>query len=94
MANHASAEKRNRQRIARTLRNRAVKSAVRSAVKKARTAIGAIEGAITETAVNAAIRALDQAAKAGVIHPNKSARTIARLSKQLHTAKAAETKQA
>ena len=38
MANHASAEKRNRQRVKRTIRNRAVKSAVRTVVKKARTA--------------------------------------------------------
>jgi small subunit ribosomal protein S20 len=89
VANHASAEKRNRQRIKRTLRNRAVKSTVRTVVKKARTAIGAIEGAVTEATVKTAISALDKAAKAGVIHPNKSARTIARLSKQLHAAKAA-----
>lgn len=90
MANHASAEKRNRQRAKRTIRNRAVKSAVRTVVKKARTAIGTLEGAVTESAVKAAISALDKAAKSGVIHPNKSARTIARLSKHLHAAQAAK----
>ena len=35
MANHASAEKRNRQRITRTARNRAAKSALRTELKKA-----------------------------------------------------------
>ena len=38
MANHASAIKRNRQRIARTTRNRSVKSALRSVLKRARAA--------------------------------------------------------
>ena len=38
MANHASAEKRNRQRITRTERNRAAKSALRTIVKRARAA--------------------------------------------------------
>ena len=41
MANHPSAEKRNRQRIKRTDRNRAAKSAVRTLVKRVRTAIAA-----------------------------------------------------
>lgn len=39
MANHASAEKRNRQRVVTTERNRAVKSALRTALKKARAAV-------------------------------------------------------
>ena len=39
MANHASSEKRNRQRVKRTLRNRAVKSSVRTYVKHVREAI-------------------------------------------------------
>ncbi len=90
MANHASAEKRNRQRAKRTIRNRSVKSALRTVVKRARTAVTAFEGVVTETAVKAAISALDKAAKSGVIHPNKSARSIARLSKHLHVAAAAK----
>ena len=38
MANHASALKRNRQRIKRTAKNRAHKSALRTELKKARAA--------------------------------------------------------
>ena len=43
MANHASAVKRNRQRIKKTDRNRAAKSALRTEVKKARAALAAIQ---------------------------------------------------
>ena len=39
MANHASADKRNRQRVVRTARNRRVRSTVRTVLKKAREAL-------------------------------------------------------
>jgi small subunit ribosomal protein S20 len=82
MANHASAEKRNRQRIRRTERNRNVKGAVRTLVKKARAAIGASgKPADVQTAVAEAIRAVDRAASKGVVHPKMAARTKSRLSR-------------
>ena len=55
MANHASAEKRNRQRITRTARNKARKSAVRTFVKKVRAAIDAKDVAGASTALRAAV---------------------------------------
>jgi small subunit ribosomal protein S20 len=80
MANHASAEKRNRQRIRRTERNRSVKGAVRTLVKKARAAIGAGgKPADAQTAVAEAIKAVDRAASKGVVHPKMAARTKSRL---------------
>jgi small subunit ribosomal protein S20 len=82
MANHASAEKRNRQRIRRTERNRAVKGAVRTLVKKARAAIGASgKPADTLTAVAEAIKAVDRAASKGVVHAKTAARTKSRLAR-------------
>jgi small subunit ribosomal protein S20 len=87
MANHASAEKRNRQRITRTDRNRAVKGAVRTLLKKARTAIGA-EGD-SASAVAAAIKAVDRAASKGIVHPKMAARTKSRLAKAAQKQKAA-----
>ncbi|HYQ17570.1 MAG TPA: 30S ribosomal protein S20, partial [Polyangiaceae bacterium] len=45
MANHPSAEKRNRQRIVATERNRAAKSALRGADKKARAAVASGDAA-------------------------------------------------
>ena len=73
MANHPSAEKRNRQRVKRTDRNRAVTSTVRTLVKRVRTAIHAKDAKAAETALNAAAVALDKAASKGVIHANQAA---------------------
>jgi small subunit ribosomal protein S20 len=84
MANHASAEKRNRQRIRRTERNRAVRSAVRSAVKKARLAISQGDAAVAKTSVLTASRALARAASKGVIHVRAAARTTSRMQSALH----------
>ena len=67
MANHPSAEKRNRQRIVRTERNRAVKSALRTAVKKARQAVAGGDAAKAKPLVLAAETALARAASKGVV---------------------------
>lgn len=84
MANHPSAEKRNRQRIKRTLRNRAVSSTVRTLVKRVRTALHAKDKAAADAAIKIAIVALDKAATKGVLHPKAASRTISRLSAQIH----------
>ena len=80
MANHASAEKRNRQRIVRTERNRADKSEVRTFVKRVRTAIEAKDKKAAVAALAVAGSQLDKAATKGAIHPKAAARTISRLS--------------
>jgi small subunit ribosomal protein S20 len=84
VANHPSAEKRNRQRIKRTLRNRAVASSVRTLVKRVRTALHAKDKTAAETALKVATVALDKAATKGVVHPKAASRTISRLSAQIH----------
>jgi small subunit ribosomal protein S20 len=84
MANHASAEKRNRQRIKRTLRNRAVSSTVRTLVKRVRTAIETKNKEDAKVALASAISALDKAATKGVVHVKAAARTVSRLSAQVH----------
>ena len=84
MANHPSAEKRNRQRIKRTLRNRAVKSAVRTQVKTARSAIEAKDPKAAATAVKAAVVGLAKAAGKGAIPKKAMARKVSRLSKAAH----------
>ncbi len=80
MANHASAEKRNRQRITRTERNRAVKSSVRTLVKRVRVAIAAKDKTAAVAALKSATVDLDKAATKGAVHPKAAARTISRLS--------------
>ncbi len=84
MANHPSAQKRNRQRITRTARNRAVTSNVRAHVKRVRDAITGKDKAVAKTALKAAITLLDKAASKGAVHKKAAARTIARLSAQVH----------
>ncbi len=84
MANHPSAEKRNRQRITRTARNRAVSSSVRTFVKRVRAAIEAKNTGDATAALKVAIVQLDKAATKGVLHVKAASRTISRLSAQVH----------
>ncbi len=89
MANHPSAEKRNRQRIKRTARNRAVRTAVRTAVKRARLAIAnGDEGAAALTL--AASVALAKAAQKGVLPRATASRTTSRIAVSLNKGAAAK----
>jgi len=60
VANHPSAEKRNRQRIVKTARNRAINSTVRTLVKRVRTALHAKDKSAADVALKAATKALDR----------------------------------
>jgi len=79
-----SAEKRNRQRVKREGRNRAVSSTVRTLVKRVRTALHAKDKAAASTALHAATVALDKAATKGVVHAKTASRTISRLAAQVN----------
>jgi small subunit ribosomal protein S20 len=85
MANHASAEKRNRQRVTTTARNRAAKSSLRTILKKARTAIGSSAENLTAV-VEAAASALDRAASKGVIPAKRASRVKSRVAAAAHKA--------
>jgi small subunit ribosomal protein S20 len=89
MANHPSAEKRNRQRIKRTLRNRTVTSTVRSLVKRVRAALEAKDKDAAKKALALAISALGKASSKGVYHEKAASRTVSRLSAQVHKLNAA-----
>ena len=84
MANHPSAEKRNRQRIKRTARNRSVKSAVRTVVKSVRVAVEAKDPKAAKEALKEATVALDQAASKGVLAKKAASRHVSRLSSLVH----------
>lgn len=88
MANHASAEKRNRQRITRTARNRAARSSLRSTLKKARAAIVGGTDNLTSF-VETATSALDRAASKGVIPAKRASRVKSRIAALAHKAAAA-----
>ncbi len=79
MANHPSAEKRNRQRLVRAERNQAVRSSLRTAVKKARAAIASGDSATAKAPVAAASIALAKAASKGVVHARAASRTTSRI---------------
>ncbi len=85
MANHASAVKRNRQRIKRTAKNRAHKSALRTELKKARAAITGTPATAT-VVVREASGALDKAASRGTIPARRASRLKGRLAAALHRA--------
>ena len=88
MANHASAVKRNRQRIKKTDRNRAAKSGLRTELKKARVAVAGAP-ATSADLVKAAVSALDRAASRGTIPAKRASRVKGRLARALHKAKTA-----
>ncbi len=84
MANHPSAERRNRQRIKRTARNRNIKSSTRTALRKAREALAAGDSKLAEALVRQVEAKLDCAASKGVIHTKAASRVKSRLYTQLN----------
>lgn len=87
MPNTESAKKRVRQSEKRRLRNRAVRSSVRTLIGKARREVDTHQPE-SDAAVREALRALDVAARKGVLHPNNAARRKSRLMKRLNTSAA------
>lgn len=83
MANHVSAEKRNRQRIKRTARNRPVRTAVRTAVKRARAAIASGDPQAAAEPVRLAASALARAASKGILPRKAASRTTSRITSAL-----------
>jgi small subunit ribosomal protein S20 len=83
MANHASADKRNRQRITRTARNRSSRANVRTIVKKARTAIEGGDAAKAKDPVLTAAKALAKAASKGTVNKKTASRVTSRISAAL-----------
>lgn len=80
MANIKSAKKRVRIIEAKTLRNKATKSALKTSIKKATNA----DEANKAEAVKAAIKKVDQACAKGILHKNAAARKKSQLAKQLN----------
>lgn len=84
MANHKSAEKRNRQRIQRTLRNRSVRTEFRSLVKQVRAAITSGDLEAAKSALTPAASALSSAVSKGVLHRRSASRKVSRLAAAVH----------
>ena len=83
MANTKSAEKAARQSTVHRARNDGLTSQLRSAIRKATLALKAGKHAEAETAINEATRVIDSLVNKGIIHRNKAARHMCRLTKQV-----------
>jgi small subunit ribosomal protein S20 len=79
VANVASAEKRNRQRIKRRQRNLAHKTKMRTYEKRVRTAIAAKNAKQAREALKVAVTLIAKAAQRGVIKATTASRHISRL---------------
>ena len=79
MANHKSAEKRDRQSKIRRLRNRMNKSAMKTAIRQVEEALVAGSEEQAKAALQAAIPVIYKTATKGTVHKNTAARKVSRL---------------
>jgi small subunit ribosomal protein S20 len=85
VANIKSSEKANRQRVTRTARNVARKTAMRTAIKKVRAALASKDAKAAKAALPSAVRAIDMAASKGVIKRGTASRSVSRLTVAVNT---------
>ncbi len=84
MANHKSAEKRDRQSKIRRLRNRMNKSAMKTAVRQVEEALAAGSEEQAKIALQSAIPVIYKTATKGSIHKKNAARKVSRLTKRVN----------
>jgi len=84
VATHTQAIKRNRQRIKRTARNRHLLSTMRTLKKRVVKAIEANDAHAAAEALKIASPEIQKLGRKRIIHPKNAARTISRLSQQVH----------
>ncbi len=89
MANHKSAEKRNRQSQVRRVRNRANRTRMRNAVKAVDSAIEAGAQEDAQTALKVAVPIIAKTASKGTIHKKNASRKVSRLTKRVNKMMAA-----
>ncbi len=89
MANHKSAEKRNRQATVQRMRNRAIKSRMKNSIRQVEEAIaaGSIEQA--QVALKAAIPVIAKTGAKGTIHKKNASRKVSRLTIRVNGMQAA-----
>ena len=89
MANHKSAEKRNRQSQVRRVRNRANKTRMRNAIKSVDAAIVAGSQEDAQAALKTAIPVIAKTASKGTVHKKNASRKVSRLTKRVNKMQAA-----
>lgn len=91
MANHKSALKRAKQNEERRQRNRARKTRMKNVVKAVEQAIATNDKELAMSKLKEAVSIIDKTASKGVIHKNKAARKISRLTRHVNDLSAAQT---
>ncbi len=84
MANHKSAEKRNRQSKIRRSRNRVNKTRMKNAIHSVDESIGDGENSQAKEALQNAISVIAKTASKGTIHKKTASRNISRLTKRVN----------
>ncbi len=84
MANHKSAEKRNRQSQVRRIRNRANRTRMRNAIKAVDAAIGEGSQENAKIALDVAVPVIAKTASKGTIHKKNASRKVSRLTKRVN----------
>lgn len=84
MANHKSAEKRDRQAKLRRLRNRMNKSAMKTVIRKVEEALSGGSEEEAKAALQAAIPTIYKTASKGTIHKKTASRKVSRLAKRIN----------
>lgn len=90
MANIKSAEKRARQTIKRTARNKSIKTRVKSAHKAVSAALSTKDQKVVTQKLNSFASTADRAANSGVIHKNTASRLKSRAARAAAKALAAK----
>jgi len=85
VANHKSAEKRNRQATVQRMRNRAIKSRMKNTIRQVDEAIaaGSVEKALE--ALKIAIPVIAKTGAKGTIHKKNASRKVSRLTKRVNS---------
>lgn len=84
MANHKSAEKRNRQSQVRRMRNRVNRSKMKTVIRSLNQAIEAGSAEEAKAALAAAVPVIAKTASKGTIHKKNASRKISRLTKRVN----------
>ena len=84
MANHKSAEKRNRQNAKRREINRSNRSKLRTSIKKLRTAVAGQDKSASAELLYPTVSLIDKAVNKGILHKNTAARYKSRLTKHVN----------
>ncbi len=81
MANHAQAEKRNRQRVKKQAHHRHYRATMRTVVKRVRAALEEKDGEKAKEILKNAVPVIDRCAQKGVVPKKRAARAISRLTR-------------